>query len=104
VPLTLTGGDHPIAWCQNWDGGRAFLEHPRPRPLALLRPVVHEDHPRRDRDHGRRDGRQLLLVPRDRAAVELAGAEATGTAGARAELAAQARALREWMQQRNSAS
>jgi type 1 glutamine amidotransferase len=24
VPLTLMGGDHPIAWCQNWDGGKAF--------------------------------------------------------------------------------
>jgi type 1 glutamine amidotransferase len=23
-PLNLMGGDHPIAWCQNWDGGKAF--------------------------------------------------------------------------------
>src|SRR5215207_9513803 len=23
-PLVLMGGDHPIAWCQNWDGGKAF--------------------------------------------------------------------------------
>jgi type 1 glutamine amidotransferase len=26
VPLTLMGGDHPIAWCQNWDGGKAFSQ------------------------------------------------------------------------------
>jgi type 1 glutamine amidotransferase len=25
-PLTLMGGDHPIAWCQNWDGGKAFSQ------------------------------------------------------------------------------
>jgi type 1 glutamine amidotransferase len=25
-PLVLMGGDHPIAWCQNWDGGRAFSQ------------------------------------------------------------------------------
>ncbi len=23
-PLVLMNGDHPIAWCQNWDGGKAF--------------------------------------------------------------------------------
>ena len=23
-PLVLMGGDHPISWCQNWDGGKAF--------------------------------------------------------------------------------
>ncbi|MBP2705019.1 ThuA domain-containing protein [Microbispora sp. RL4-1S] len=23
-PLRLMNGDHPIAWCQNWDGGKAF--------------------------------------------------------------------------------
>jgi hypothetical protein len=43
-------------------------------------------------------------IPLLNAIVDLAGAEAAGTADARAELAAQARALREWMQQRNSAS
>ena len=25
-PLTLMGGDHPIAWCQNWGGGKAFSQ------------------------------------------------------------------------------
>jgi type 1 glutamine amidotransferase len=25
-PLVLMGGDHPIAWCQNWDGGKAFSQ------------------------------------------------------------------------------
>ena len=23
-PLNLMNGDHPIGWCQNWDGGKAF--------------------------------------------------------------------------------
>jgi type 1 glutamine amidotransferase len=23
-PLTLMNGDHPISWCQNWDGGKAY--------------------------------------------------------------------------------
>ena len=26
VPLSLMNGDHPIAWCQNWDGGKAFSQ------------------------------------------------------------------------------
>jgi type 1 glutamine amidotransferase len=26
TPLVLMGGDHPIAWCQNWDGGKAFSQ------------------------------------------------------------------------------
>jgi type 1 glutamine amidotransferase len=25
-PLVLMGGDHPIAWCQNWGGGKAFSQ------------------------------------------------------------------------------
>ena len=23
---TLEGGDHPIAWCRNYDGGRVFAQ------------------------------------------------------------------------------
>jgi type 1 glutamine amidotransferase len=148
VPLTLMGGDHPIAWCQNWDGGRAFsniLGHARwlyydpsfmkiilggiettagvtgancssYRETALLiAGLAAEGSLSADAaasasallDQAKAHylaKRYTDAIPLLNGIVELAGAEAAGTADARAELARQARALREWMQQRNSAS
>jgi type 1 glutamine amidotransferase len=145
VPLTLMGGDHPIAWCHNWDGGKAFsniLGHARwlyydesfmkiilggiettadaadancssYRETALLIADAAGDG---SLTADAADEAAALLgaakehylvkrytaaIPLLNAIVELAGSEAAGTPAARAELAAQARALREWMQQRN---
>jgi type 1 glutamine amidotransferase len=144
-PLVLMGGDHPIAWCQNWDGGKAFsniLGHARwlyydesfmqiilggiettadrgeancssYRETALLISAGAADGSLSadgaasaeallaDAKAAYLDKRHTDAIPALNAIVELAGLESTGDADARAELAGQARALREWMQQVN---
>jgi type 1 glutamine amidotransferase len=145
VPLTLMGGDHPIAWCQNWDGGKAFsniLGHARwlYYDQAFMRIILGGIETTADRADANCSsfretalliarlgaegglsadaaaGADALLaeakahylakrytdaIPPLNAIVELTESESAGAAEARAQLAAQARALREWMQQRN---
>jgi type 1 glutamine amidotransferase len=144
-PLTLMGGDHPIAWCQNWGGGKAFsqiLGHFRTQYyddsfMRIILGGIETTADRKDancssyRETARliaSDRAGALLTPeaadaagaaltsaRDsylakdynaaipalNSIVELANDEASGDAAARAELAGQARALREWMQNIN---
>jgi type 1 glutamine amidotransferase len=144
-PLVLMGGDHPISWCQNWDGGKAFshiLGHARwlyydesfmqiilggilttadqaaancssYRETALFiagaagagalsadAATEAADQLAAAKAHYLAKRYTDTLAPLN-AIAELAASEAAGTAEARAELAAQARALREWMQQIN---
>jgi type 1 glutamine amidotransferase len=144
-PLALMGGDHPIAWCQNWDGGKAFsniLGHARwlYYDESFMKIILGGIETTADRVEancssyretalliaaGAADGslseggaasaatlladaktaylakRYTDAIPALNAIVELAGQESTGDAAARDQLAGQARALREWMQQIN---
>jgi type 1 glutamine amidotransferase len=144
-PLTLMGGDHPIAWCQNWGGGKAFsqiLGHFRTQYyndsfMQIILGGIETTADRKDANCSsyRETG---LLIDADRASglltadaadaadaaldtardsylakdyntaipalnsiVETANDAASGDTAARAELARQARALREWMQSIN---
>ena len=144
-PLVLMGGDHPISWCQNWDGGKAFshiLGHARwlyydesfmqiilggilttadqaaancssyretalfiggaagDGALAADAATEAADQLAVAKAHYLAKRYTDTLAPLN-AIAELAASEAAGTAEARAELAPQARALREWMQQVN---
>jgi type 1 glutamine amidotransferase len=144
-PLRLMNGDHPIAWCQNWGGGKAFsniLGHFRTQYYddSFMQIILGGIETTADRTGANcssyRETR--LLIEADRAAglltadaadaadaaldiardsylatdytaaipalnsiVDLANDEASGEAAARSELARQARALREWMQNLN---
>ncbi|MET8141556.1 ThuA domain-containing protein [Sphaerisporangium sp. NPDC005288] len=144
-PLRLMNGDHPIAWCQNWDGGKAFsliLGHFRTQYYddSFMRIILGGIETTADRrDANCSSYRETsLLIEADRAAglltaaaadaagaalgiardsylatnyttaipalnsiVDLAHDKASGDAAARSELARQARALREWMQNLN---
>ncbi|MEU8199477.1 ThuA domain-containing protein [Microbispora amethystogenes] len=144
-PLRLMNGDHPIAWCQNWGGGKAFsniLGHFRTHYYddSFMRIILGGIETTAGRTAAncssyRETG---LLIEADRAAglltadaadaadaaldiardsylatnyttaipalnsiVALANDKASGDAAARSELARQARALREWMQNLN---
>jgi type 1 glutamine amidotransferase len=144
-PLTLMGGDHPIAWCQNWGGGKAFsqiLGHFRTQYYddSFMRVILGGIETTADRKGANcssyRETRMLIdddragglltaaaadaagaaldaarssylaedynaAIPALNSIVDLANDEASGDAAARAELARQARALREWMQNIN---
>lgn len=144
-PLRLMNGDHPIAWCQNWGGGKAFsniLGHFRTQYYddSFMQIILGGIETTADRtDANCSSYRETsLLIEADRAAglltadaadaadaaldiardsylatnyttaipalnsiVDLANDEASGDAAARSELARQARALREWMQNLN---
>ncbi|MBB2747297.1 UNVERIFIED_ORG: type 1 glutamine amidotransferase [Microbispora rosea subsp. rosea] len=144
-PLRLMNGDHPIAWCQNWGGGKAFsniLGHFRTQYYddSFMRIILGGIETTADRKGANCSSYRetSLLIEADRAAglltaaaadaadaaldiardsylatnyttaipalnsiVDLANDKASGDAAARSELARQARALREWMQNLN---
>ncbi|MET8162492.1 ThuA domain-containing protein [Sphaerisporangium sp. NPDC005289] len=144
-PLRLMNGDHPIAWCQNWDGGKAFsliLGHFRTQYYddSFMRIILGGIETTAGRTSANCSSYRetSLLIEADRAAglltaaaadaagaaldiardgylatnyttaipalnsiVALANDKASGDAAARSELARQARALREWMQNLN---
>lgn len=144
-PLRLMNGDHPIAWCQNWGGGKAFsniLGHFRTHYYddSFMRIILGgiETTAGRTAANCSSYRETSLLIEADRAAglltadaadaadaaldiardsylatnyttaipalnsiVALANDKASGDAAARSELARQARALREWMQNLN---
>jgi type 1 glutamine amidotransferase len=145
VPLTLMGGDHPIAWCQNWDGGKAFsniLGHARwlyydESFMKIILGGIETTADRGDANCSSYRETALLIssseaagslaadvaasatalldeakasylgkrysdaIPALNALRDLAADPAAGDGSVRAELAGQARALREWMQQLN---
>ncbi len=141
-PLRLMNGDHPIAWCQNWGGGKAFsniLGHFRTQYYddSFIWIILGGIETTADRTGANCSSYRetSLLIEADRAAglltaaaadaaldiardsylatnyttaipalnsiVDLANDKASGDAAARSELARQARALREWMQNLN---
>jgi type 1 glutamine amidotransferase len=145
IPLTLMGGDHPIAWCQNYGGGKAFsniLGHARwlyydPSFLKIIHGGIETTADQIPAYCGSFRETALLVsgaaaagaltadaaasasallqsartayverrhndaIPALNAVVELAGDPASGDADTLAELATQARDLREWMQRLN---
>jgi type 1 glutamine amidotransferase len=141
VPLTLMGGDHPIAWCQEYGGGKAFsniLGHARwlyydASFMQIILGGIETTAGQKAADCSSYRETQLLAasggltetasadasallqsartaylekrytdaIPALNAVVELAGDAANGDAATLAELAAQAQALREWMQDLN---
>ena len=144
-PLRLMNGDHPIAWCQNWGGGKAFsniLGHFRTQYYddSFMRTILGGIETTADRtsancssyretdlliEADRADGlltataadaanaaldsardsylatNYTTAIPALNSIVDLANDQASGDAAARSELAQQARALREWMQNLN---